>query len=138
MKKSLKFAVAGLIAGAALVPAASAFATSTYIGFNVNLPAAQQGVLAAHQTKTTASAAGNINVSSVGSTYTLNARQCLVTSFDPTLVRCGTERTGLNDGSSATLPSGSLVPSGSTAFLQLHNSTWTVVNVVAVGTWRAN
>jgi hypothetical protein len=138
MKKSVKWIVGGIIAAAILVPAAAASATSTYVGYNVNLPSLQQGVLAASQTKTAVASAGNINVSTVGSTYTLNARQCRVNVASPLNVSCGTERDGLGGGSSATLPSGSLVAAGHTAFLQLFNSTWTVVNVQATGSWRAN
>lgn len=138
MKKSAKFIAVGVLAAAMIVPAAAASATSTYIGFNVNLPAFQQGLLAASQVKSSAAAAGNIHVSSVASTYTLNARQCKLISGSPVIVTCGTERDGLGDGASATLPSGSLVAAGNTAFVQLFNSTWTAVRVQAIGTWRAN
>jgi hypothetical protein len=137
MRKSARLVAVGIVAGGLLLPAVAAQATSTYVGFNVNLPSLQGGVLAASQTKTTASAAGEISVNSVASTFTLNARQCRVLVASPLQVACGTERDGLGDSTIATLPSGSQVPAGKTAFLQLFNSTWTVINVQAAGYWRA-
>lgn len=141
MRTSGKFLAGGVLTVALLVPATTAFATSTYIGYNVNMPAAQQGVLAANQTKSTAGAAGNIRVTSVGADYTVNARQCRLdraASTTPYVVTCGTERKGLGEGSSSTLPSGGHVSAGKTAWLELHNSRWTGVRVTAIGTWRAN
>lgn len=141
MKKPLKVLIGGLLVAAMIGPAASAMATSTYIGYNVNLPSAQQGVLAASQIKSKAATAGNLKVKSVGSTYKLNARQCRLDKAGgttPHIVTCGTERFRLGDNSAATLPSGSRVASGKRAWLELRNSTWTLVRVQAVGSWRAN
>ncbi|MBN9154073.1 MAG: hypothetical protein J0J05_08825 [Microbacterium sp.] len=143
MKKSTKVVVGGMLAAALLLPAANAFATSSYTGFNVNMSALQQGVLAAHQTKTSAAAAGSIKVATIGGGYHLNARQCRLDHASgpgstPYVVSCGTEVTYIAAGATKSLPSGSRVAAGKTAYLELHNQTWTVVRVQATGSWRAN
>jgi hypothetical protein len=143
MKRSTKLFVGGILAVAMALPAGSAFATSSYTGFNVNLPSLQQGVLAAHQIKTSAAAAGTIKVSTIGGGYHLNARQCRLDhaagpGSTPYLVTCGTEVTYIGAGATKSLPSGSRVASGNTAYLELHNQVWTVVRVQATGSWRAN
>lgn len=138
MKKSIKAAAVVAIVGATMLTATAAYATSEYIAWSVNLPGVQQGVLAGNQTKTTKAAAGNIHVTVVALDYQVNAHQCRVNVADPLQLSCGTERFGLGDNSDATLPSGSLVAAGSTAFLELHNTTWTLVRVSSHGVWRAN
>jgi hypothetical protein len=143
MQRSTKVATIGLLAAALMMPAANAIAGTTYSGFATTLPSAQQGILAASQIKTTASAAGHIKSISVGADYKLNARQCRLDhaagpGSTPYLVSCGTERFRLDDGGSATLPSGSLVAAGKRAYLELHNMTWTLVRVNASGSWRSN
>lgn len=132
MKKSTTWMSIGALALAALLPAGGAAAASYWSGFGVALPAAQQGIFPLAQPKGVVGAAGEINVSSVGGGYQLNARQCRYNNA------CGTERFNLGSGSYATLPSGNLVPAGVSALLNLHNSTWTLVRVDATGSWRAN
>ncbi|MDF2916454.1 MAG: hypothetical protein K0S70_671 [Microbacterium sp.] len=143
MRKSTKIATIGVLAAALMLPAANAVAGTSYAGFSTTLPALQQGVLAANQIKSNAAAAGDIRSISVGSDYSLNARQCRLDraagpGSTPAQVTCGTERFNLGDGASATLPSGSHVAAGNRAYLQLHNSTWAVVRVSASGSWRSN
>jgi hypothetical protein len=132
MKKSGKLLAIGALITALMVPAGGAIAASGWSGFGVALPPLQQGAYVLHQTKNVAGQAGEINVSFVGGTYKLNARQCRSAGV------CGTERFNIGPGSYRTLPSGNKVPAGKTAWLDLHNSTWTVVRVDAVGSWRAN
>jgi hypothetical protein len=133
-------AIAG-IAAALTMSSINAFATSTYISWTANLPSLQQGVDASHQVKTVKSTPANFNVTTVGSDYTVNARFCKVTYFNPDdgseTEACGTEKKGLGDHSSANL-SNTYVDAGTTGFLNLHNNTWTVVRVSATGNWRAN
>lgn len=143
MKKRTKALVGAVLAIGLIAPAAGAMATSTYIGFSVNLPSLQQGVLAASQIKTTRAAAGELKVSYIGGGYTLNARQCRLDHASgpgstPYRVSCGTEKLDIPAGAYRSLPSGSLVASGKRAWLELHNEAWAFVRVQAKGTWRAN
>lgn len=143
MKKRTKALVGAVLAIGLIAPAAGAMATSTYIGFNVNLPSLQQGILAASQIKTTKAAAGNLKVSFIGGGFKLNARQCRLTHASgpgstPYRVSCGIEVKDVPSGAYRNLPSGSLVAAGSRAWLELHNSQWTIIRVQAKGTWRAN
>jgi hypothetical protein len=143
MKRSTKLIVGGMLAAAMALPAANAFATSSYTGFNVNMPALQQGILAAHQTKTSPATAGTIRVATVGGGYKVNARQCRLGHADGPgatsyLVTCGTEQFAISGGQSRSLASGSRVAAGRTAYLELHNHVWTIVRAQATGSWRAN
>jgi hypothetical protein len=138
MKRSTKAVAVITLAGAAVFTASAAYATSAYIAWNVNLPGAQQGILAGNQVKSSKTAAGDIHVTTVAAGYEVNAHQCKVLVADPLQLSCGTERFGLGSNTDATLPSGSLVAAGNSAFLELHNTTWTVVRVSSHGVWRAN
>ena len=78
-------------------------------------------------------------VTSVASTYTLNAHMCEVLHADPLILQCGTERFGLGDNSTATLPvTGSGLVVGDYSSLELHNNSWVTVRVAANGSWRSN
>jgi hypothetical protein len=137
VKKRTKIIAVSTLAAALLTPAASAFATSSYIGWSVNLPATQAGIDASYQVKTTKSSPAQIRVTSVGSGYTLNARFCRVDVAPPNEIEsCGTEKFNLGGGDSANLPN-TYVVAGNTGFLNLHNSTWLLVPIPAHGTWRA-
>lgn len=139
MKRTTKVAAVAALVGAGVLTATAAYATSTYQAWNVNLPSLQQGVMAGDQTKTSQSAAGDIHVSGVAAGYQVNAHQCRVDHAAPQLIlSCGTERFGLGGGADATLPSGNYVAAGSTAFLELHNTSWVLIRVNAHGVWRAN
>ncbi len=137
MKQTTKAIAVATLVIALLVPAASAFATSTHLNWSVNLPATQAGTDASYQVTTTRSAPAQINVTSVASGYELNARFCRVDVAPPNEIEsCGTEKFNLKGGDSANLPNAS-VAAGNTGFLNLHNSAWILVPIAARGNWRA-
>lgn len=125
--------VAGL--GFALGGAVAAHAGTSYAGFNVVIPQFQAPYLGVgSQTKSGSNVAGDIAITSVGSSYTVDATLCVAYGVNCSV---GTKVLGLNDGTSAKLPNriGSGV-AGTQPVLQ--SGSWNVVTVQVIGRWRSN
>jgi hypothetical protein len=111
----------------------AAFAGNTYESFDVVMPIAQIANHTQSQTKTTSGASGNINVTFVGSTYTVDALMC---SAYGAYCGGGTKVFGLDDGDSSTLPNS--YTSGTGAIVaELRVGTFNAATVRTYGTWRS-
>ena len=124
-----------ILSGAALVvglvsAGGAAFAGTSYQSYDAILPKLQQPWNSSSQAKTYSNLAGDISVSYVGSTYTINARLCNQSNGT-----CGTEVFGLDDNQSAELGAG--FGAGTLLHLQLHSHEYAFVQIESVGSWRS-
>ncbi|MEO8527994.1 MAG: hypothetical protein ABI435_02850 [Pseudolysinimonas sp.] len=110
-----------------------AWAGNSYVAFNLTLPVAQVAGNTASQTKATTGLAGNIHITSVGSTYTVDAQMC---SLFGLYCGGGTKVFGLNDGQSSTLQN-SYGGGGSGMVAQLRIGSFNSVSVQVIGSWRS-
>lgn len=126
-----------VVAGVGLVlgGAVAAEAGTSYADFNVVVPQFQAPYLGVgSQTKSGSNVAGDISITSVGSSYTVDATLCIAYGVNCSV---GTKVLGLNDSTSAKLPNriGSGV-AGTQPVLQI--GSWNVVSVQVIGRWRSN
>lgn len=119
------------IVGALALTSTAAHAGTSWVSYNVNLPNLQQGTNTAHQDKTYSGVAGNLSVSYVASSYTVNAK-----TRHGSAAIFGVEVKGLTDGSSASLRNS--VPAGERVSVTLTNNTWTYVTVQTMGSFKSN
>lgn len=120
---------------AALVGAGGvAYAGTTYENFNSILPVGQFPASTTFQTKTSTGVSGNIRITSIGSTYQVDAQMC---SLYGAYCGGGTKVYYLDDGDSSTLPN-SYSGGGQHITSNLQTSTWNSVTVQVIGSWRSN
>jgi hypothetical protein len=127
-------AVAALVAGGVFAASGVAYANASYSNYNKVLPLASIDILAGGgptQVKYTANASGNINVSTVGASYTIRAHIQTLSGNGWT-----TWTAPLSGGSSASLPN--TIPFNADSYLALRVATFNTATVQSTGTWRSN
>lgn len=129
-KKAISAAV--LAAGLVFTGISAANAGTSSESFTAEMPHLQQAWNSAAQTKATAKASGSVSISSVGSSYTANARMCQSSNHN----NCGDEVKGIGGGGSGALKNG--FNAKNTVVLQLHENPWAAVAVTAKGSWKSN
>lgn len=126
--KNKKFAVLGLALGLLAVGGAAEAGTS-YSGYNTTVGKFNGSGYTAYQTKTTSGAYGNLNSTTVGGSYTVDARMQSSTGT-------GAWVRSVGDNDSRTLPNS--VSSGRSARAEFSNDATTPVDVQVSGSWRSN
>lgn len=132
MSKMRKLLAGGLLAGILLAGGATAaHAGTSYVNYTAIMPRFQQATYIGPQTKTYTNTASNLQIYSVGSTYTANAKTQNSAGAQ------GAELKGLDQG---TYNLGWANPSvaGTNAWLVMTCNTWTTVDVAASIAWRSN
>ncbi|MFC6356742.1 hypothetical protein [Luethyella okanaganae] len=123
--------IAGLFGGIALLGVSGvAYAGTAYESFDTVLPVGQFAGWTTSQTKAYNNTPGQISISSVGSSYEVDAQMC---TNVPT--NCGAKVYYLNDGDFENLPNS--YASGTTVRMQMQISTWNSVKVQVIGSWRS-
>lgn len=139
MIRRKRVAVAGGTVVAALCLAFTAspsWAGTRLVGFNVNMPWQGLFTYTDPQTKTHSGSEGEVNITSVGSSYLANARMCYMNANG-----CAAATTGLDDGTSGILAggmSGDPIWSGETVQLGLNSTNWNAVSVQVIGSWLSD
>jgi hypothetical protein len=127
MKKK-KFAVLGLAVGLMAFGGAVQAGTS-WSAFDVTVGKFNGSAYTGYQTKTYSGTDGELNMSTVGGSYTVDARMTASSGTGP-WVR------SVTDTDYRKLPNS--IPSGSSCRVQFSNDITTPVDVRVTGTWRSN
>lgn len=121
--------VAGFVVTGGLTAAA---AGTSYVSFDVTMPRLQQGVTTAAQTKSGAiNTASTARVDGIGGGYKANLRTARTSGSE----QYGTERKNLGKG---TWNLNSPFAKGAKIGLNIHNASWTAVNVQIFGAFKSN
>jgi len=129
MKKSKrKIAIVGATLGL-LLAGGAVQAGTTYSNYNLTVGSFNGSAYTGYQTKTTTGAPGNLRTSSVGGSYTLDARMQASSGTGGWVRR-------VTDNDTRNLPNS--VAKGSLVRLQYSNDATTPVNVQVTGSWRSN
>jgi hypothetical protein len=128
MKKNKKLAVLGLAVGLMSIGGAVEASTS-YSSYDTTVGRFNGSGYSGYQTKTTSGAYGNLNSSSVGGSYTVDARMDATTGT-------GSWVRSVTDNDTRSLPNS--VSSGNSARVEFSNDLTTPVNVQVTGSWRSN
>lgn len=123
-----KLAVLGLSVGL-LALGGAVQASTTYSSYDTTVGKFNGSGYTGYQTKTTSGAYGNLKSSSVGGSYTVDARM-QASSGTGSWVR------SVTDNDTRNLPNS--VPSGTSARVQFSNDITTPVDVQVTGSWRSN
>lgn len=136
MHRSLRSTAVAVVSIALLLGGAgTAIAGTSYSLFSAIVPKFQfpyVGVSA--QSKSTSSKSGDIQITSVGSTYKTDVTECVAYGANCSV---GTKVYNLTDGSTAKLPN--TIASGNVTVTPVFQiSTWNAVDVQVIGSWRSN
>ena len=114
-----------------------AHAGTSYAGFNVNVPRFQGAYVGIpSQTKATSHAAGHIRFSAIGSTYKMDARQCLEGGL--ICNGYGTKVFAIPDDNRVRSLPNTILRGTKRVGVELRVASWNAVNVNARGSWRSN